>query len=105
MVDDAESESIEETTIKEKPWPTLPPSSITTSPSLSEPSFDINSDTPSDSASLLFLNNPNLIPDDDIEVEHSGDENDSLNISEDSFDDDLPSNVETRNRILQVKSK
>ena len=60
---DAEYESIEETTIESKSWPTLPPPPITTA--YPEVSFDI--DSPSDSASLLFLTNPDLLPDVDLD--------------------------------------
>ena len=98
--DDAELESIDETSIKPKTWPTLPPPPITTTSSLD--TFDLDSGIPSDSASLLFLNNPNLILDDDVESEQIKDEEEDINVADEDINDDIQLSVENRNRVLQV---
>ena len=102
-VDDAELGSIDETTIKPQTWPTLPPPPITTTSELDN--FDLDSGIPSDSASLLFLNNPNLILDEDLESEQIIDEEVVSNASDEDVNEDVPSSVENRNRVLQVKLK
>ena len=85
--DDAELESIdnEKTTTKPKTWPTLPPPPITTTSALDK--FDFTSGIPSDSASLLFLTNPNLILDDDVESEQTKDEKEDLNVTDEDDND------------------
>ena len=92
---DDEYESIEETTIKSTPWPTLPPPPITTA--IPEVSFDI--DSPSDSASLLFLTNPDLLP--DVDLDQDLDEETPI-LEEDEALKDNKFIVENRNRVLQV---
>ena len=92
---DDEYESIEETTIESKPWPTLPPPPITTA--IPEVSFDI--DSPSDSASLLFLTNPDLLP--DVDLDQDIDEETPI-IEDDEALEDNKFIVENRNRVLQV---
>ena len=92
---DAEYESIEETTIESKSWPTLPPPPITTA--YPEVSFDI--DSPSDSASLLFLTNPDLLP--DVDLDQDLDEETPIIKDEEALEDDKFI-VQNRNRVLQV---
>jgi hypothetical protein len=63
--------------------------------------FDLNSGIPSDSASLLFLNNPNLY-DDDEESEQFNDEEEDSDVADEDVNDDVQLSVENRNRVLQV---
>ena len=98
--DDEELKSVDKTTNKPKTWPTLPPPPPTTT-TVSSSLFDLDTDTPSDSASLLFLTNPNLIPDDEVELEQQNKDDSSL--SDEDVEDDIRTSVKNRNRILQVK--
>ena len=73
----------------------MPPPPITTA--IPEVSFDI--DSPSDSASLLFLTNPDLLP--DVDLDQDLDEETPI-LEEDEALKDNKFIVENRNRVLQV---
>jgi len=72
----------------------LPPPPITTA--IPEVSFDI--DSPSDSASLLFLTNPDLLP--DVDLDQDLDEETPIIKDEEALEDDKFI-VQNRNRVLQ----
>ena len=86
---------------KAKTWPTLPPPPPTTT-TIPSSLFDLDTDTPSDSASLLFLTNPNLIPDDDVELEQQN--KDESTLSDEDVNEDFNPRVKSRNRLLQVNN-
>ena len=73
----------------------MPPPPITTA--IPEVSFDI--DSPSGSASLLFLTNPDLLP--DVDLDQDIDEETPI-IEDDEALEDNKFIVENRNRVLQV---